>query len=922
MAEVSGISARISVDASGAAASINRLSSTLNKLGAASRGSSAALSKTAGFIKSLSKSVVSLPFKNAISGVKSFTSGLAKLGSMVKRVALMRALRSAVKAVGAAFKEGISNLYQWSSGIGGEFAANMNRATTALNYFKNSVGAAAAPLINALAPVLDMIVDKCVAALNAINQLFAKLTGAKYWTRATKQAASYGSAVSSAGSAAKEAMRYLAPFDELNVLPSNSGGGGGGGSGGGAGAGGLFEEMVEFDEDIANFADRLREAFDARDWEGLGTLIGGKVNEIIDSIDFGGIGTKVGTAIGGAISTAFWALKTTDFVGIGSGLATFLNNVIAEINFSDLGGLMVQKLLSGLDVAIGFIFGTGEDGSTGLDFGAIGSALGNFVRGAFNRLSEWVKQYDWETFGQTLVQKIVALIKGIDITSTAKAIFEFLKSALSAAFSLLKGVAEELWNQFSQTTVGQKINEVLEFFKGGSESGRTGGNGGVSNPKSPSAGLDEQVTGKDALKAFGIGLGPIVAGVGFKSLIKGALTGSVGSAVAGISIASLASVFSQLEQGNVIYTDVNGTHSYNPLEMQEDMNEWLRDRSGGGRNQDVRFSPSQTRRVRVDATSTQRFKQVSSAYEQLKDKTAKAIAEGKQNSSFENVKAAFDSFRDSTAYKTAAGRTATSFTNVVANYNSVSDGSATKTVKGVIENTLVAAKEAMSSIKDTKATVTVQGNIADSVKTVKDAFDSLTNKTVTATANGTKNTNFNNTKTAYDSVKSKTVTLTANANGTLVAAINNAKSIIEASKKAGGGVFSGGAWHSITAYASGGSPLGGQLFLAREAGPELVGTLRGHTAVMNNDQIVASVSAGVARAITGISFHMNGIGFTRAPAEEPISEEAMYRAFKRALDETDFGGDTEVSFDGRVFYTEMVRQNRANTLMTGSNALA
>ena len=39
------------------------------------------------------------------------------------------------------------------------------------------------------------------------------------------------------------------------------------------------------------------------------------------------------------------------------------------------------------------------------------------------------------------------------------------------------------------------------------------------------------------------------------------------------------------------------------------------------------------------------------------------------------------------------------------------------------------------------------------------------------------------------------------------------------------------------------------MFIAREAGPELVGTLGGHTAVMNNDQIVASVSAGVYQAV-------------------------------------------------------------------------
>lgn len=67
--------------------------------------------------------------------------------------------------------------------------------------------------------------------------------------------------------------------------------------------------------------------------------------------------------------------------------------------------------------------------------------------------------------------------------------------------------------------------------------------------------------------------------------------------------------------------------------------------------------------------------------------------------------------------------------------------------------------------------------------------------------------------------------------------------------KATGGVYSNGQWHNITAYASGGTPGTGQMFLAREAGPELVGTIGGHTAVMNNNQIVSSVAAGVYSAV-------------------------------------------------------------------------
>ena len=49
--------------------------------------------------------------------------------------------------------------------------------------------------------------------------------------------------------------------------------------------------------------------------------------------------------------------------------------------------------------------------------------------------------------------------------------------------------------------------------------------------------------------------------------------------------------------------------------------------------------------------------------------------------------------------------------------------------------------------------------------------------------------------------------------------------------------------------ATGGFPPTGQMFLAREAGPELVGTIGSRSAVVNNDQIVESVSRGVYQAV-------------------------------------------------------------------------
>ena len=72
---------------------------------------------------------------------------------------------------------------------------------------------------------------------------------------------------------------------------------------------------------------------------------------------------------------------------------------------------------------------------------------------------------------------------------------------------------------------------------------------------------------------------------------------------------------------------------------------------------------------------------------------------------------------------------------------------------------------------------------------------------------------------------------------------------IRSTTMASGGMYKGGRWQPVTAAASGGTFSTGQFFLAREAGPELVGTIGGSTAVMNNNQIVSSVSAGVYSAV-------------------------------------------------------------------------
>ncbi len=62
---------------------------------------------------------------------------------------------------------------------------------------------------------------------------------------------------------------------------------------------------------------------------------------------------------------------------------------------------------------------------------------------------------------------------------------------------------------------------------------------------------------------------------------------------------------------------------------------------------------------------------------------------------------------------------------------------------------------------------------------------------------------------------------------------------------------------NIPEFASGGFPEEGQLFVAREAGPEMVGSMGGRTTVANNDQIVEGISQGVYEAVISANSQNN-----------------------------------------------------------------
>lgn len=177
-------------------------------------------------------------------------SFLGKMSGQIFRVAKMRSLRYIVKEIAAGFKEGTSNLYQWSKGLGGPFAAAMDTIASKAMLAKNSIATAFAPAIQALVPVLNTVVNWINAASNALAQFLALLTGKDSWTAAKESAEDWGDATKgSVGGASKAMKDLLADWDELNIIQSKTGGGGGGGSKKKTtDVSDMFEERFKFDE--------------------------------------------------------------------------------------------------------------------------------------------------------------------------------------------------------------------------------------------------------------------------------------------------------------------------------------------------------------------------------------------------------------------------------------------------------------------------------------------------------------------------------------------------------------------------------------------------------------------------------------------------------------------------------------------------
>lgn len=169
---------------------------------------------------------------DATGAVKKNDTFFAQLSRSIKNITFYRLVRGAIKAIMNAAIQATQAMAIWSqqfdTGATGSLASfNDNVSSIASNmlFMRNAIMAAVEPIISLLTPAFNMLASAIANAFNMLSQFLSALTGRSFYNKAIKNNVNYANSLKQ-GSKAQKA--FLAGFDELEVVQSQSGGSGAG----------------------------------------------------------------------------------------------------------------------------------------------------------------------------------------------------------------------------------------------------------------------------------------------------------------------------------------------------------------------------------------------------------------------------------------------------------------------------------------------------------------------------------------------------------------------------------------------------------------------------------------------------------------------------------------------------------------------
>lgn len=602
-------------------------------------------------------------------------------------------------------------------------------------------------------------------------------------------------------------------------------------------------------------AGTLNSAIATTSWAGLGGTICDGINAFFGTstnfathFDFSNLGASVGELINGAITKIDWGTALFGAKAWGTGIANTINTAVSATSWDAVGSTIGNSLSTIIATAHSFIktvdvkamaAGIATAINNALkttDFEALGDTIGTAIGNLAGSIATFLKTVDWSKVAKAVLDTLKGVFKGItEDSDNMKAIGAIVATLIGAA------IAKQAVAKLFAAAAGKVISALGSGF---TTDALAGVGTTITNSISSAVGTAASAAGKFAPAA---------------AKIAGPLGLCVSAAIGGWEVGKWISETFLDAPTDIKWSDYIGKN-FDKEEAKSALKLWWGDikSSVGDFVNGVKLSIDETKESFTSKWNTAKSKfgeikaDVGAKFDTAADKVNswKATAAEKLKGAKAAVAGAVDNGFDWGTLKN----------NVV---NKI--GTVGSKIGGILNNEKNYWKGNKKSInsKIIRKIGTVKSKIGadpNSIKTmrqkIQDGLQGIQVSVTTTNTDGT--TNQAITQNHSETAAGKQVRIIEDGKPRTVSIYLHGKWWQYQNKKgqwtnykmaASGGVFSNNRWLPVTRYATGGLPKSAEMFMAREAGPELVGRIGSRTAVVNNDQIVASVSEGVYRAV-------------------------------------------------------------------------
>lgn len=426
------------------------------------------------------------------------SKGLVKALTGLKRMMISRVKEKLITTLMQGLGRSMTALAQYSSAFNDSMSGMQNAAAGVSGNLAVTFGS----LVNAIAPALTTIINWVSTAISYLNAFFALLSGRGSVTVAKKQTDSYAKSLGGAAGAAKDLKKEVYGFDELNKASSDSNGGGGGTGG----AGDMFEDVpIEslLPENIQNFFESIKAAFEAGDWEGIGVIVGNGLNVVVSAVDnwitsitplavtwseriariFNGLvmgidwpalGATLGHGINLITQTVNAFTTTFNWAEFGAKLGAGANGLVSGINWPALGVFLSTKFRALWTTIYGFVttFNWPALGSSiaaganaafqSINWTQVAVGIGTGVQGIWTSFWTAINEFDWTGTSTALVTGANTAFKSIDWANMATLFGQGVNNIWTTFWALL---SEFDWES-AGTNLATAVNTLFSSTEG------------------------------------------------------------------------------------------------------------------------------------------------------------------------------------------------------------------------------------------------------------------------------------------------------------------------------------------------------------------------------------------------------------------------------------------------------------------------